>query len=193
MTKKASMAPADAPTKTPVPLLVPSSDDKGVGVTVSARCPPEIARHISELTTEAVAKGNYPWKTKGDTIRFLLTSALQRIDEAREDDSPFLAQHRLSTALDEARLARQEADALFHTTFDEVTALLRVDPHEAELLLQRCLRQVLELADSAWKDQLVTRLEDRFPQLLHRESPARLKTRKKLRDVIKKKTPTRRR
>lgn len=150
-----------------LPCLIPASDDKGFGVTVTARCAPEIARRVSELIAEALAKGTYPWKTKGDVIRWLLAAGLESIGKTRDDEGPYLAQHELDRDMETEIAAAREARNMRDRGISIVNGYINIHANQTAVeFLQHAIRKAHELQNHVWADWLVDELAHAFPTLV---------------------------
>jgi hypothetical protein len=156
------------------PRLVPASDEKGFGVTVQARCPPGMARRISELLAESLNLGTFGWKTNGDVVRWLLATGLEFVDRERDSNHTYKPIHQLDSILTTAENAKRDMDTI-HTRLSAQVSALESAPEgrdDAEELLQEGLEKIFEMPETPWRTLLIDRLQDRFPHLLKRPKRA---------------------
>jgi hypothetical protein len=154
-----------------LPSLVPASDEKGFGVTLTCRCAPDIMRIVSELTSEAIAKGTFPWRTKGDVIRWLITAGIDQVRKEREIDGPYLAMHELERVVDAEAGAAKEAKAMRDRIIGVVNTYITIKAHDRAVeFLQSAVQKAHKLENQVWADWLVDELALTFPALVRQST-----------------------
>lgn len=147
----------------PEDFIVPAQDDKGHSERQWFRCQPTIDRQIDVI----VHSRKFPFRTKGDFIRWAVLLGLTAV-EALEQDIPSVT---AQVALIADMVRDDEFQADFDRTFTNVSN--RVNQHMAEGRSGEARRMVAQMKaaihampDGAWKQRYVDRWNGQFAGFL---------------------------
>lgn len=166
--------------------LTPSADAKGQRVVVSFQCTPSMARQIQDIVYEGRATGRYPWKTRGELIRSLLSSALAQVRAlAADGDDDALLFHQLEEQVADMTIKRQAAEHLRDTIATEIDALMQIHDRDAAISrLHTIVQHVSRLESVTWREWLLKALRTRYAHLLDAPTPRVPLYQMQARDVI---------
>lgn len=122
---------------------------------------------MQRLTNEGIAKGNYPWKTFGETIRGVLVFGLKYMkensDEMIADEWASIETnehlHRLGTQ-------RRQAEVVVNRVTEEIAKLQSIDNDRAAIQAYNVVRDnIHKMPPTVWRDWAIDKMKANFPEL----------------------------
>lgn len=145
--------------------LVPGQDHHGHSVRVWCRIQPTIDHEIDAV----IASKNWPFRVKGDFIRWAIYDAVKRLEKHKPVPNSMIVV--ADVIMDQCKQAdlwlrfRSSIDALDHTVKSFMDA---GNEEEALKLLSNTRAQVLKLEEAVWREQYLTEFDKKFGHLWDR-------------------------
>jgi hypothetical protein len=149
----------------PSHFLVPAQDHKGHSVREWFRVSPTIDHEIDAVVTSK----KFPFRTKGDLIRWGVYEAVKRLEKM--EDIPNSMINVAEIIIEQSRHAemwgkfRSSLDALEHAVKSYVDT---GNEAEALKLLSRVRTEVLKIPEDVWREQYVGEMDKRFGHIWKR-------------------------
>jgi hypothetical protein len=141
-------------------------DGKIRTVSLAMRLPATWVARMQRIAAEAIALGNYPWRTTQEVARGLLAKGFEQLDEVEDGDRSWLAQFRLEQDLMEMDRDRTTAQNMLGLAKRSIQGMLNIGAEKDALRsFAYALQQAKELDRSAWNDWLVDQIEQTFPDM----------------------------
>lgn len=133
---------------------------------VSARLPQSLVARVERILIEGVAKGTYPWRTKSETYKALITRGLKSLAGSSDVVDEYLPYLEVRQQLDAMAGARLDAEALMAKARTEVASLLEVDARDqAVQYFHMVLSAAEKMPPTVYRDWLTQTLRDEFKDL----------------------------
>jgi hypothetical protein len=135
-------------------------------VPMSLRLKASTAHRIQALTVEAVATGQYPWRTTQETLRDLIDRGLLSLVGTSDSIDEYLPLLRREREMSEIERAEASARSILGRTVTMIRKLLDVDGENEAIQYYAATRgDVFGMPDTVWRRWLLRELKDAFPKI----------------------------
>lgn len=156
----------------PQDFILPGQDHNGNSERIFCRVQPSIERELDVI----VQSRNWPFKTKGDVIRWCVHQGIKMLERMEPMPNTFMP---VAESI-QAAARDQEYWHAFQTSLDQLEKTIGLhmnsgSEEEAMKLLSECKTSALKIQEDIWREKFMKEFERRFGHVFERMKGKRIK------------------